>query len=85
MSRYRFIEAEKAEHDVTTLCRVLEVSRSAYYQWLDGPSARDVEDAHLINDPRHLRRAGAPMARRGSMMSSPRSTTSAVAASVSPG
>jgi putative transposase len=49
VSRYRFIEAEKAEHDVVTLCRVLEVSRSAYYQWLDGPSVRDVEDAHLIN------------------------------------
>lgn len=49
MSRYRFIEAEKAEHDVTVLCRVLEVSRSAYYDWRSGPSARDVDDAHLIN------------------------------------
>lgn len=49
MSRDRFIEAEKAEHDVTMLCRVLEVSRSAYYDWRAGPSTRDVEDAHLIN------------------------------------
>jgi hypothetical protein len=29
VSRYRFIEAEKAEHDVAVLCRVLKVSRSA--------------------------------------------------------
>ena len=49
MSRYRFIEAEKAEHDVTTMCRVLKVSRSAYYQWMSGPSDRDVDDARLIN------------------------------------
>ena len=49
MSRYRFIEAEKAEHDVITMCRLLEVSRSAYYDWRSGPCDRDVDDAHLIN------------------------------------
>lgn len=54
MSRYRFIEAEKAEHPVTTMCRVLQVSRSAYYQWAEGPSARIVEDAWLTNAIRDI-------------------------------
>ena len=54
MSRYRFIEAEKAEHPVTTMCRVLEVSRSAYYDWAAGPSDRDVDDAYLTNTIRDI-------------------------------
>ena len=33
MSRYRFIEAEKHQHAISLLCRVLEVSRAAYYRW----------------------------------------------------
>ena len=33
MSRYRFVEVEKVNHAVTTLCRVLQVSRAAYYSW----------------------------------------------------
>ena len=49
MSRYRFIEAEKAEHDIVTMCRVLKVSRSAFYDWRSGPSDRDIDDAYLIN------------------------------------
>lgn len=32
--RYRFIEAEKANYPVRILCRVMRVSRSAYYDWL---------------------------------------------------
>jgi hypothetical protein len=31
VSRYRFIEVEKVNHAVRTLCRVLQVSRTAYY------------------------------------------------------
>lgn len=49
MSRYRFIEAEKDQHAVTTLCRVLKVSRAAYYDWASGPSTRSVEDAYLTD------------------------------------
>ena len=31
-------------------CRVLEVSRSGYYEWRSrGPSARDVDDAQLLD------------------------------------
>ena len=37
MSRYRFIEAEKQHHAVSLLCRVLEVSRAAYYRWKANP------------------------------------------------
>lgn len=33
MSRYRFIAAEKAQHSVVLLCRVLGVARSAFYAW----------------------------------------------------
>ena len=37
MSRYRFIEAEKHQHAISLLCRVLEVSRAAYYRWKSTP------------------------------------------------
>jgi putative transposase len=49
MSRYRFVAAEKtAAHGVRRACAVLEVSRSAYYQWaLQQPSVRAREDAAL--------------------------------------
>jgi len=33
MSRYRFMEAERATFPVTILCRVLGVARSGYYAW----------------------------------------------------
>jgi putative transposase len=33
VSRYRFIAAEKAQHSVVLLCRVLSVARSAFYAW----------------------------------------------------
>jgi len=54
VSRYRFIEAEKAERTVTTMCRVLEVSRAAYYDWASGPSDRDIADAYLTNTIRDI-------------------------------
>src|SRR5262249_58883326 len=48
MSRYRFVEAEKGRYSVTQLCRVTEVSRTAYYEWQDGqPSQRAQDDAAL--------------------------------------
>jgi transposase InsO family protein len=45
---FRFIRAEKANHPVRTMCRVLGVSHSGYYAWCSRPpSARSVRDAEL--------------------------------------
>lgn len=46
-----FIEAEEAAgHGAMRVCRLLEVSRSAYYEWSSGtPSARQLSDAELAD------------------------------------
>jgi transposase InsO family protein len=47
---YPFIEAEKAQqHSVKRACRLLEVSRAAYYQRRSGPSERDRADVIIIS------------------------------------
>ena len=49
MSCFRLIEAEKANHSVPRLCRVLGVSRSGYYAWRRrSPSERARFDAVLL-------------------------------------
>ena len=46
--RYRLIEAEKAEHRISRLCRVLGVTRQGFYAWRRrGPSLRQLGDAEL--------------------------------------
>ena len=53
MSRYRFIEAEKAQHSVALLCRVLQVASSGYYAWRHRrPSRRTQANAMLMNQIR---------------------------------
>jgi transposase InsO family protein len=48
VSRYRFIHAERATYPITLLCRVLAVTRSAYYAWAGrGVSARARADEQL--------------------------------------
>ena len=49
MSVYPFIEAEKVEHrNVTKACELMEVSRSAFYDWdHHRPHRREVSDAEL--------------------------------------
>jgi len=46
---YAFIKAKSRQHDVRTLCRLLEVAPSGYYAWLREPvSPRAQEDARLL-------------------------------------
>ena len=48
MSRYRFIQAKKADYPLAALCRALHVSRSGYYAWAGRKvSARTQADAEL--------------------------------------
>lgn len=55
MSRFRFIAAEKGQHPVALLCRVLRVSRSGFYAWLERePSARARADAALAERIREV-------------------------------
>jgi putative transposase len=48
VSVFGFIAAKKAEHSITIMCRVLEVSRSGFHAWqARKPSARALEDERL--------------------------------------
>ena len=53
MTRFAFIDREKAHHDVAALCRLLKVSRSGFYAWVSRPpSARAVADEVLTEQIR---------------------------------
>lgn len=48
-ARYAFIKAHRNEFDTATMCRVLQVSRSGFYEWLRHPlSERAREDQRLL-------------------------------------
>jgi putative transposase len=55
VSCYRLIEAEKAHHGVSRLCRVLGVSRAGFYAWQGRPpSARALADQALTEQIRTI-------------------------------
>ena len=46
--KYRLVEAERAEHRISRLCKVLGVTRQGFYAWRRrGPSLRSLGDAEL--------------------------------------
>jgi putative transposase len=54
-SRYRLIDAEKTSYSVSMLCKVLKISRSAYYDWKNRPpSKRATENAALTERIREI-------------------------------
>ena len=58
MSRYRWIDARKAEgFEVAAACLTAEVSTSAFYEWLDrsaAPTDAEWDEALLINEMRRV-------------------------------
>jgi len=55
VSIYRFIDAEKTSYPVSSLCRVLRISRSGYYEWKDRPtSKRERENTTLTERIREI-------------------------------
>lgn len=54
---YRFINAEKANHSIRILCRVLRVSRAAYYAWRAVPQRRRQAEAGLRARIRSIHKA----------------------------
>jgi putative transposase len=58
VSAFRLIAAEKANHPVDLMCRVLGVSRSGFYAWSTrAPSNRALQDAWLLEQIREIHTA----------------------------
>lgn len=47
--KYRFINEHRHQYAIATLCRVLQVARARFYQWLHKPvSDRERENGRLL-------------------------------------
>ena len=81
MTRFAFVDAEKARYSVTSLCRLLKVSRSGYYAWATrAPSARAVADEVLTSQIATIFAANRRVyGARGSTPSSPRPASTSAA------
>lgn len=52
--KYRFMNEHRHEFSISLMCRVLEVARAGFYQWLHEPeSERTKEDRRLLELIRH--------------------------------
>ena len=63
--KYAFIQRHQGTFTVIRMCEVMEVSPSAYYDWLKGPeSTRSLEDRRLGEKVKEkfTQRAARPMA-----------------------
>ena len=48
MRVFEFVHAEKANHKIAVMCRVLDVSKSGYHAWVDRPpSQRSIDDTKI--------------------------------------
>lgn len=48
--RFRFVHDHLGDFDVKRMCRLVEVPRSSFYEWLNRkPWARDIADAELLD------------------------------------
>ncbi len=57
MKCFRFIRAERANHRISLLCRVVGVSRSGYYAWARRPEPpRALDDRRLLREIRRIHR-----------------------------
>ena len=51
--RYRFIKDNQSQFHIETMCRVLSVSRSAFYAWLKrAKSKREIANDELLEKAR---------------------------------
>ena len=85
--KFRLVEAERAQHPVSLLCSVAEVTRAGYYAWRSRVrSARELRDGALAGLIRRIfDDPGGTYGRRASRPSSPTITASGSAASGSRG
>jgi transposase InsO family protein len=52
--RFEFIRAEKVNYPVRLMCRLLDVSRSGFYAWLEGRDSRGLNDRRLLGSIREI-------------------------------
>ena len=52
--KYAFIEKHENEYRVSSMCRVMQVSRSGYYAWRDRPAQSDAQQNELLSQIRRV-------------------------------
>ena len=56
--KYGFVHAHQQQFRITSMCRVLQVSRSGYYAWVSaGPTRRQERDAALLGEIERVHQA----------------------------